>query len=293
KFYSSSSRIAQIGDLSSAYQAFDPSAGSQVTKNMELKIPRGRLDDRQSLLASLDALKRQADSNDAMTGFDKFNRQAFDVILGGVADAFDLSKEDPRTLEMYDTSEHVIPKAVLKRKKSNTAQFAPVALGKQMLMARRLCEAGCGYVTVSSAGWDMHGNAFGVDDGMACLGPAVDQAVAAFLQDLEQRGLSEKILLVITGEFGRTPKINSKGGRDHWGNLCTLALAGGGLNMGQVIGRSDPRVGVPASDPVSVPNLMRTIMGVLFDVGQLRIAPGVPAEISRYVDNSQPIPGLS
>ena len=109
-----------------------------------------------------------------------------------------------------------------------------------MLLARRLCEAGCGFITVSSPGWDMHGaHEFAITDGMPVLGPAVDKAVSAFIEDIESRGLTEKVLLVITGEFGRTPKINSKGGRDHWGNLCPLVFVGGGLKMGQVIGESD------------------------------------------------------
>ncbi|MEO1971152.1 MAG: DUF1501 domain-containing protein, partial [Pirellulaceae bacterium] len=153
-------------------------------------------------------------------------------------------------------------------------------------------EAGCGFVTVTSAGWDMHGNAFGIDDGMPLLGPAVDKAVSAFIEDLEQRGLTDKVLLVITGEFGRTPKINNKGGRDHWGNLCTLMLAGGGLPMGQVIGQSDRTASRPATEPVTVKNLLATVMNTLFDVGKLRLVSGVPDEIARAITVSQPIPQL-
>ena len=292
KLYTNTGRIGDVGSLGKAYQAFDPSAGGEVKQNMELRIERDRLDDRRSLMRSLDRLKQQAEASDVQASYDRFNQQAFDVILGGAAKAFDLSEEDPRTLEMYDTGEFTIPKAVIKKKRDTTPKFSPVALGKQMLLARRLCEAGCGYVTVSSSGWDMHGNAFGIDDGMACLGPAVDKAVSAFLTDLEQRGLSDKILLVITGEFGRTPKINKKAGRDHWGNLCTLALAGGGLEMGQVIGQSDRTASVPASDPIGPDHLMSTIMHSLFDLGTLRVVRGVPREILSSVEGGQPIPQL-
>ena len=100
-----------------------------------------------------------------------------------------------------------------------------------MLLARRMVEAGAGFVTVHSAGWDMHadGNNPGMVKGMNMLGWTLDRAVSAFLQDLEDRGLAEKVLLVLTGDFGRTPTINKKGGRDHWAKLGTLAFAGGGL----------------------------------------------------------------
>ena len=208
-----------------------------------------------------------------------------------MGDALDLSKEDPRLIKRYDTGEYAIPPK-LQKKKSNVPAQSPIALGKQMLMARRLVEAGCGFVTVTSAGWDMHGNAFGINDGMPLLGSSVDKAASAFLEDLRQRGLSDKVLLIITGEFGRTPRINKKAGRDHWGNLCTLAMAGGGLRMGQVIGGSDRTASRPASDPVGVQDLMATVMHTLFDVGKLRIAPGIPSDIARAITNGAPIPQL-
>ena len=121
---------------------------------------------------------------------------------------------------------------------------------------------------------------------------SVDHAVAAFLTDLEERGLSDKILLVISGEMGRTPKINAKRGRDHWANLCTLALAGGGLKMGQVIGASDSKGGSPVTDPYTPKHLLATVMHTLFDVGTLRVARGLPADISRLVTDGKPISEL-
>ena len=122
-------------------------------------------------------------------------------------------------------------------------------LGKQMLLARRLCEAGCGFVTVSDCGWDMHANGNSPKNmaGLPPLASQVDHAVAAFLEDVHERGLSDKILLVVTGEMGRTPRRNRDGGRDHYANLTTLALAGGGLKMGQVIGQSDRLAAHPSS----------------------------------------------
>jgi uncharacterized protein (DUF1501 family) len=129
-----------------------------------------------------------------------------------------------------------------------------------MLAARRLCEAGCGFVTVSYGGWDMHGQ---IERGMKSRSPQLDQAVSAFVSDVHERGLSDRILLVITGEFGRTPRVNGNAGRDHWAPLSTLALAGGGLKMGQVVGDSAPKVDVPRTAPVTPQDLMATIFHVL------------------------------
>jgi uncharacterized protein (DUF1501 family) len=164
-------------------------------------------------------------------------------------------------------------------------------LGHQLLLARRLCEAGCGFVTVQSAGWDNHadGNNPNIYDGMNMLGPPLDKAVSAFLDDVEERGLSDRILLVITGDFGRTPTINKNGGRDHWSNLCTLAFAGGGLRTGQVVGKSARKNDIPASAPVTTTNLMATIMHTLFDVGTLRVVRGLPAKLARLVETAEPI----
>ena len=285
-------RVTSVGNLSKSFAPFDPSKGAGILNDMELRLPEGRFENRRGLLSRIDELKRGADGT--LSSADTLHQKAFEVILGGVTDAFDLSKEDPRTLERYDTGMYKIPKGLAKKKKNGKAipGFSPIALGKQMLMARRLCEAGCGFVTVTSTGWDMHGNAFGIDDGMPILGPAVDKAASAFIEDCAARGLSEKILLVITGEFGRTPKINSKGGRDHWGNLCTLAFAGGGLKMGQVVGKSDKLVGQPAEDLVTTNMLLGTIMNVLFDPGQVRLLSSIPDDVKKVVVDSKPIPQL-
>jgi hypothetical protein len=94
---------------------------------------------------------------------------------------------------------------------------------------------------------------------------------------------------VITGEMGRTPRINNKAGRDHWGNICPLALIGGGLRMGQVVGQSDRQGGAPVTTPVTVQNLMATIMHTLFDIGQLRITRGLPTDVARAITGAEPI----
>jgi hypothetical protein len=196
-----------------------------------------RLDDRRSLLAHLDRLNREVDRTGLMVGLDEFGQRAFDMVLGRAKEAFDVSREPLRIRENYGKG-----------------------LGEQLLLARRLCEWGVGFVTIHYGGWDMHGD---IAKGMNSLGPKMDRAVSAFLDDVRDRGLSERILLVITGEFGRTPRVNGSAGRDHWSALSTLALAGGGLRMGQVVGESSARAEVPKNSPVTPQDLMATIFHVM------------------------------
>ena len=264
------------GELGLAYAPFDPSGGSQLLKNLTLRIEPERLDDRKSLLAQLDAAKRTIDAGGAIGASSRFDQQALDMIVRGAGDAFDVSKEDRRTMERYDTRAFRVGKKV----------FQPSSLGRQMLLARRLVEAGCGFVTVQNSGWDMHadGNNPGIGPGMEMLGRPLDKAVSAFLADLDQRGILDRVLLVITGDFGRTPTINKNGGRDHYPRLCTLAFAGGGLARGQIVGQSTKRNDAPASDPIRPANLHSTLLHALFDVGQMRLDPGVPRELARLAE---------
>lgn len=277
---------SQPGDLGQAYAPFNPEGGGPAIENMTLNLPRVRLEDRQQLLSGLDQLRRSADKSSDLAQADKFHQQAYDLVMGGAADAFDLSKEDARTLEMYDTSAF--------RVGERKGEFRQCSLGRQMLLARRLVESGCGFVTVQNSGWDMHAssgnNNMTLASGMEMLGRPLDKAVSAFLTDLADRGMLEHTLLVITGEFGRTPKVNKNGGRDHWGNLCTLAFAGGGIQGGQVYGQSAKQNDVPDSDPVGVENFMATIMHTLFDIGQLRLESGVPRQLLEPITSHKPIP---
>jgi uncharacterized protein (DUF1501 family) len=222
--------------------------------------------------------------------------QAYRLLGGGLADAFDLSKEDPKLVDRYDTAPLVRPESIRKvwNNHKNYADNAK-ALGKLMLLARRLCERGAGFVTVTTNFvWDMHAdvNNATMTEGMGYMGPPLDHALGAFLEDIHARGLQDKILLVACGEMGRSPRINGKGGRDHWGNLGPLLLAGGGLPMGRVIGRSNRDGSAPQSEPVSVKNLIATILHTLFDVGQLRLLPDLPREFAQTMASWEPIPGL-
>ncbi len=238
--------------LGSAYAPFD--TGGNAQNNMSLKVALDRLGERRSLLKTFDTMDRRLDKSGLVQGLDSFESQAFDLILSRAREAFDVNREDPRTRDLYGPG-----------------------LGQQMLLARRLCEAGVGFVTIHFGGWDMHG---AIANAMKQLGPQVDRAVSAFVQDTTGRGLDGEILLVITGEFGRTPRINPGAGRDHWAPLSTLALAGGGLKMGQVVGESTAKAEVPKTTPITPLDLMATVFHVL----------GVPQGLHYKDPSGRPVP---
>jgi uncharacterized protein (DUF1501 family) len=285
------------GPLGGGFAPFVPSGGGNLQQDLKLTLPMDRLDDRRTLLAGLDRMQRQLEAGGVLDHYDRLRQQAFDTVLGGVADAFDLSKEDPRTIARYDTAPLVRPESIDKKWR-NHERYADNAksLGKLMLLARRLCERRCGFVTVTTNFvWDMHAdiNNAPMEEGLRYMGGPFDRAVSAFLEDVHERGLSDDILLVCCGEMGRTPKLNKRGGRDHWGGLAPLMLAGGGYPMGQVIGRSNRDASEPASDPVTIPHLIATIMHTLLDVGELRLLTNIPQEVLRAATGSDPIPGLT
>jgi hypothetical protein len=238
--------------LGPAYAPFD--VGGKARQNMNLQVTLDRLADRRGLLKSFDHIDRQIDRSGLMSGLDSFDTQALDLVVSRARETFDLAREEPRLRDRYGKG-----------------------LGEQMLLARRMCQAGVGFVTIQFGGWDMHGQ---IAQGMKNLGPRVDQAVAAFLDDVQDRGLSDDILLVITGEFGRTPRINGGAGRDHWAPLSTLALAGGGLRMGQVVGESNAKAEMPKSTPISPQDLMATVFHVL----------GVPLDLHYQDPTGRPTP---
>lgn len=238
--------------LGTPFAPFD--VGGNARRNMNLQVPLDRLSDRRELLKTFDTLDRHVDQSGLMHGLDSFEGQAFDLVFGKAREVFDVSKEDVRTRDRYG-----------------------MGLGQQLLMARRLCEAGVGFVTIQYGGWDMHG---GIANALKTTAPRLDAAVAAFVDDTSARGLDHDILLVITGEFGRTPRVNGSAGRDHWAPLSTLALAGGGLKMGQVVGESTAKAEVPKTKPITPQNLMATVFHVL----------GIPQDL-HYKDNSgRPVP---
>jgi hypothetical protein len=286
------------GPLSSALAPFVPGSGSTLQRNMRLNIDRDRLDDRRQLLGQIDGLKRQIDASGSMDAMDRIQSQAFDIVLRSAADAFDLSQEPAKIIARYDTAALVRPESISKKWAESYRAYIDhgKSLGKLLLMARRLCERGCGFVMVNTGFvWDMHGVAgvhAGMEEGMRYVGPPLDHAVSAFLDDVAARGLSEKVLLVICGEMGRTPKLSELAGRNHWGNLGPLVLAGGGLPMGLVIGRSTANGGEPADNPVHMRHLLGTIFHTLFDVGELRLRRDVTSDVAKVITESEPIQRL-
>jgi hypothetical protein len=282
------------GPVSSAFAPFVPGSSSTLQENMRLRMNRNHLDERRRLLAGLDDINRQLDTSGTLDAMDRIQSLAFDVILRGAADAFDLSRESARTIARYDTAPLVRPENINRSWDSSKYYIDHgKTLGKLLLLARRLCERGCGFVMVNTGFvWDMHGVRgvhAGMEEGMRYMGPPLDHAVSAFLDDVEARGLSDKILLVMCGEMGRTPRLSELAGRNHWGNLGPLVLAGGGLPMGQVIGRSTANGGEPADNPVHMRHLIGTIMHTLFNVGELRLRPDATGAVARLITESEPI----
>jgi uncharacterized protein (DUF1501 family) len=223
-------------------QAYSPfrvgrSRENPMLSNMSLRIGRDQLDDRRSLLSGLDAFNRTLDASGMAQAMDGFQQQAVNVLLGRAREAFDLSAEPARLRDRYGPG-----------------------LGQELLLARRLCEAGAGFVTLNNGYWDFHG---GIIPGCNQLCPPLDHAVSVFIDDVRARGLENDILLVVTGEFGRTPRINGGPGRDHWAPLNDALLIGGGLRMGQVVGESDERAAYPRSRPIMPGDLVATIFHVL------------------------------
>ncbi len=294
-------KFDETGALGKAYAPFVPGNEGPLQEAMKLSLSRERLEDRRNLLQSLDGVRRKYDELAETGGLSGLQARAMDLISKGVADAFDLSKEDPRTLARYDTSGYYDPQQWMyaggTKKRNNIPWYTAhtKTLGKMLLLARRLCEAGCGFITIHSEFvWDFHadGNNVAVPEGQKLVIAPFDHAVSAFIEDCEARGLSDNILLVCGGEMGRTPRINKNGGRDHWGKLAPLMLYGGGITDGQVVGRST-RDGGQSVGPAQTPdNLLATISRTLFDYGQARLIPDLPAELKQGLTKLEKIPGV-
>lgn len=291
--------IAATGKLGSIHAPFIPGSGGPLQANMQLNLPRDRFTDRRALLAALDRLQREFEASAEIRDQTDLRSRALEMLLTNrVAEAFDLSREDAETLARYDTSEFVRADGWSKVKRGQRGFYTGQAksVGQLLLLARRLCQAGCGFVTVHAdydGVWDMHadGNNLNMMDGMEAVGRPFDHALAAFIEDVEARGLQDDILLVCCGEMGRTPKVNQRGGRDHWARLAPLMLYGGGLRGGQVIGKSTADGGQPATEPITPKHLIATVLQTTLDIGQLRLVPEMAAVTA--LGEHAPIPDLA
>lgn len=208
-------------------------------------ITSERLADRKQLLASVDQYRRAVDQNRAMEGVDSFQQRAFDILTSSqMLEALDISKEDPKLRARYGQGTD-----------KEQGDAAP-RLNEQFLLARRLVEAGVRVVTLSYSFWDWHSRNFRIAKENF---PDFDQALSALIDDLDQRGLLENTTVIAWGEFGRTPKINKDGGRDHWPNVSCAVLAGGGMRTGQVIGATDRYGGEAVQRPVTFQEVFATL----------------------------------
>ena len=249
--------FANSGYLSSAFGPFaigsEPSRGD--FKVRDLNMPGGvddtRFNRRRSLLETVDHHFRTIEESDALDSMDAFYQHAYKLISSQKArEAFNLKAE---------------PEAVQNRYGMNTP-------GQRMLLARRLVEAGTRFVSLTAGGWDHHDN---IKNGIQGQMPPVDQAIAALISDLDERGLLDSTLVMVTSEFGRTPKINGTGGRDHWPRVFSVGLAGGGIQRGLVHGSSDALGGEPEEDMVGIQDLATTVYNQLGITGDKELmAPG-------------------
>lgn len=225
--------------------------GSDHTVSMKLNagLTSGRLADRSALLSELDSLRRHVDASGMMDALDRFHQQAAGILLSGrFADAMDLQREDAATLAMYTPSGSLEPSPQV------TSEGALAS--RKLLLARRLVEAGVRCVSVSFSDFDTHSANF---PRMRHLLPIVDHGLAALVMDLEQRGMLDDVSIVVWGEFGRTPKINAKGGRDHWPRVGMALLAGGGMQTGQVLGSTDRTASTATSRPITYQDVFATL----------------------------------
>lgn len=224
------------GFLGVGHAAFRPSGPSR--QNMTLNgVSAARMGDRKRLLAGFDRIRRDVDASGMMEGMDSITTQALNVLTSSkLADALDLSKEDPKTRQRYGKGD---PK--------NYGDGAPRNL-EHFLMARRLVEAGARVVTLNFGRWDFHSNNFG---GLKKTHlPIFDRGLATLIADLHERGLDKDVSVVAWGEFGRTPRINPNAGRDHWPQVGGGLIAGGGMKTGQAIGSTDRLGTKPLKRPV-------------------------------------------
>ncbi len=251
-----------LGLGNSSFSPKGPGRGDLVLQG----ITPERLSDRHQLLTTIDRFRRDCDASGTMAGIDTFTNRAMDILTTPeLFNALDVTRESKATRERYGVGDETKPRG-------DAAPMCP----QNFLAARRLVEAGARVVTVNHSFWDWHGSNFKIARKEL---PVFDQGVTALIEDLHERGLDQDVTVVVWGEFGRTPKINDKAGRDHWPRVCSALLAGGGMKTGQVIGSTD-RLGGEADDrPVSFQEVFATIyhnLGINIESQRIFDFRGVP-----------------
>lgn len=264
------SRRSKPGFLGQVHAAYQPDGIGRDNLQLNRSLTPDRLDDRRSLLGQLDKLRSEADSSGMMTAMDSFTERAVGIVTSGhLAKALDTKHEDPRLVERYGTD----------RRYS----------GQNFLVARRLVEAGVRCVSLGFGGWDTHGNNFTT---MRNMLPPLDRALRMLIEDLDSRGMLDDTIIMMSGEFGRTPRINGNAGRDHWPAAAFFFVAGGGLRHGQVIGSTTARGERPLDRPVKLQNVFSTVyrqLGIDIDGTTLIDPNGRPQYL---LDHREPIAEL-
>ncbi|MCO6454927.1 MAG: DUF1501 domain-containing protein [Pirellulaceae bacterium] len=264
-----------LGVGHAAFRPSGPARDDMVLKGMSVE----QLSDRRQLLAGLDRLRRDLDAQGTMAGMDEITEQALSILTSNrLAEALDLSREDPAVRQRYGTGD---PK--------NFGDGAPRNL-EHFLLARRLVEAGARVVTLNFGRWDFHSDNF---NGLKNTHlPLFDQGLSALIEDLHQRGLDQDVSVVAWGEFGRTPRINEAAGRDHWPQVGGGLLAGGGMRTGQVIGATD-RLGAEIADrPVHFGEVLSTLYRNLGLDARTTTIPDLAGRPRYLVDDHPPLPEL-
>ncbi len=253
------------GYLGATYQPFNPSRGG-TNLTLDRSLTADRVSNRKSLLDSLDRMRREADASGQMTAMDSFTETAIDVVTSGrLADALDIKKEDPRVVERYGRE------------------------NRNLLTARRLIEVGVRVVAMNApwGGWDTHANNF---KSLSTRNlPTMDRGLSTLITDLESHGMLDDVSIVVWGEFGRTPRINSRAGRDHWPRVAMAFLAGGGMRTGQVIGSTTRYAEQAESRPVDYQEVLATLyhnLGIDLDTTQFIDPAGRPQYL---LEHRQPI----
>lgn len=225
------------GYLGQSFAAYRPDGPGRENLILNSSVTIGRLDDRKALLGGLDRIRRQVDGSGMMSAMDAFSGRAVDLITSGaLARALDLRNEDPRNQKRYYNEQY-----------EENARF---------LTARRLIQSGVRCVSFSWGGWDTHGNNFGH---LKMQLPSLDRALSALIEDLDAHGILDDTIIMMSGEFGRTPRVNAGAGRDHWAPASSFFLAGGGFRHGQAIGTTNRLGEVPKDRPVHIQNVFHTV----------------------------------
>lgn len=232
----------QVGFTGPVNAGFRPDNEGRANLSLSASMTPERAGNRQSLLTGLDRLRREVDARGMMAAMDSFTERAVNIVTSGeIAKALDLKNEDPRVLDRYQINQ-------------------PAGSTQNFVLARRLIQAGVRCVGLSWGGWDTHANNFGH---LRIALPPLSQALAALIEDLEEHGLLDSTLIMMSGEFGRTPRVNGTAGRDHWPRASFFFLAGGGWKHGQMIGGTNRNGEDPIERPVHIQNVFYTAYHLL------------------------------